>query len=97
MLDGAIYRQWLTNVGRCSAYVRIAHLFCELSTRLQVVSPTKVKPCILPALHELQARARLRAVLAAVVSGPVGDVARCSPAHDVQLKAPPAGEVGGAR
>jgi CRP-like cAMP-binding protein len=48
MLDGAIYRQWLTNVGRCSAYARIAHLLCELSTRLKVVSPTKVNPCTLP-------------------------------------------------
>jgi CRP-like cAMP-binding protein len=48
MIDGAIYRQWLTNVGRCSAYARIAHLLCELSTRLEVVSPTKVNSCTLP-------------------------------------------------
>ena len=48
MLDAAVYRQWLTNVGRCSAYVRIAHLLCELCTRLEVVSPTKVNSCTLP-------------------------------------------------
>jgi CRP-like cAMP-binding protein len=48
MLDAAIYRQWVTNIGRCSAYSRIAHLFCELSTRLEIVSPTKVKSCTLP-------------------------------------------------
>jgi CRP-like cAMP-binding protein len=48
MLDAAVYRQWLANVGRCSAYVRIAHLLCELSTRLAVVSPTKVNSCTLP-------------------------------------------------
>src|SRR5215469_16572952 len=37
MLDGAIYRQWLTNIGRLPAHARIAHLLCELSTRLQAV------------------------------------------------------------
>jgi CRP-like cAMP-binding protein len=48
MFDAAIYGQWLTNVGRCSAYMRIAHLLCELSTRLGVVTPTKVNSCTLP-------------------------------------------------
>jgi CRP-like cAMP-binding protein len=37
MLDGAIYRRWLTNIGRTPAYARIAHLLCELSIRLQAV------------------------------------------------------------
>jgi hypothetical protein len=35
MLDGAIYRRWLTNIGRLPAHARIAHLLCELFTRLQ--------------------------------------------------------------
>jgi CRP-like cAMP-binding protein len=48
MIEAAIYRQWLTNVGRCSAYTRIAHLLCELSTRLEVVSPTKTNSWTLP-------------------------------------------------
>jgi CRP-like cAMP-binding protein len=48
MLDAAIYRQWLTIVGRCSAYARIAHLLCELSTRREVVSPTKVNSSTFP-------------------------------------------------
>jgi hypothetical protein len=33
MIDAAIYRQWLTNVGRRSAYARIAHLLCEVFWR----------------------------------------------------------------
>jgi CRP-like cAMP-binding protein len=40
MHDGAIYRQWLTNVGRRSAYQRIAHLLCEVWWRLQAVGRT---------------------------------------------------------
>jgi CRP-like cAMP-binding protein len=40
MLDGAIYRQWLTNIGRRSAYQRIAHLLCEVWWRLQAVGGT---------------------------------------------------------
>jgi CRP-like cAMP-binding protein len=35
MLDAAICRQWLTNVGRRDAYARLAHLFCEVWYRLQ--------------------------------------------------------------
>jgi CRP-like cAMP-binding protein len=34
MLDGAICRSWLTNIGRLPAHARIAHLLCELFTRL---------------------------------------------------------------
>ena len=41
MLDGALYRQWLTNVGRRSAYQRIAHLLCEVWWRLQAVGRTR--------------------------------------------------------
>ena len=37
MLDAAIYRQWLTNVGRHSAYERIAHLLCEMCSRLHAI------------------------------------------------------------
>src|SRR5262245_31165838 len=48
MLDAAIYRQWLTNVGRLSAYARIAHLLCEVRTRLQAVGLTTDISCELP-------------------------------------------------
>lgn len=37
LVDEAILREWLTNVGRRSAVERLAHLFCELLLRLKVV------------------------------------------------------------
>lgn len=39
MVDAAILSQWVVNVGRCGARVRIAHLLCEMATRLKV--PTR--------------------------------------------------------
>ena len=35
LLEAAICREWLINVGARSATARIAHLFCEIITRLQ--------------------------------------------------------------
>jgi len=37
LVDGAIYREWVLNVGRRTAYQRVAHVLCELATRLQAV------------------------------------------------------------
>lgn len=35
LIDAAIYREWVTNVGRRDAYARTAHLLCELIVRLR--------------------------------------------------------------
>lgn len=37
LVDEATLREWLVNVGCRSAIERIAHLFCELLVRLQIV------------------------------------------------------------
>jgi CRP-like cAMP-binding protein len=37
LIDAAVFREWLANVGRRTATQRIAHLFCELYLRLQSV------------------------------------------------------------
>ena len=37
LVDAAIFREWLLNIGRREAYVRMAHLLCEFLTRLKVV------------------------------------------------------------
>ncbi len=37
LLDAAVHREWVINVGRRCAYVRIAHLFCEIWFRLKSV------------------------------------------------------------
>ncbi|AZV18133.1 Crp/Fnr family transcriptional regulator [Mesorhizobium sp. M7A.F.Ce.TU.012.03.2.1] len=37
VIDAAIYREWVTNVGRRDAYTRMAHILCELIVRLRAV------------------------------------------------------------
>jgi len=36
LIDGAIFREWVVNVGRRDARARIAHLLCEFARRLEV-------------------------------------------------------------
>ena len=48
VVDGAIHREWLVNVGRRTAYQRVAHIFCELVTRLQAVGLARNGVCDLP-------------------------------------------------
>jgi CRP-like cAMP-binding protein len=37
LVDASIYREWMASIGRRSAYQRIAHQLCEVSTRLRAV------------------------------------------------------------
>lgn len=37
LIDAAMFRRWILNVGRREAYARMAHLFCELFVRLKAV------------------------------------------------------------
>jgi CRP-like cAMP-binding protein len=37
LIDAAIFREWLTGVGRRTAHQRVAHLICEVHLRLKVV------------------------------------------------------------
>lgn len=36
LVDGSIFREWITNVGRRDARTRISHLLCEFSLRLKL-------------------------------------------------------------
>ena len=36
LVDGSIFREWITNIGRRQARERMAHLLCEFSLRLRV-------------------------------------------------------------
>jgi CRP-like cAMP-binding protein len=36
-IEAAIFREWVTNLGRREAIARVAHLVCELAARLQAV------------------------------------------------------------
>lgn len=35
LIDAAIFRDWIANIGRRPAYERLAHLFCEIFVRMQ--------------------------------------------------------------
>jgi CRP-like cAMP-binding protein len=48
LIEGAIFREWVTNVGRREAYQRMAHVFCELLTRLRAVGLVEDHACDLP-------------------------------------------------
>ena len=37
LIDAAIFREWVMNVGRREAYARMAHVMCELVVRLRAV------------------------------------------------------------
>lgn len=40
LIDAAVFREWITNLGRRDAHSRIAHLLCELYVRLRAVGLT---------------------------------------------------------
>ena len=48
LIDAALYREWILNIGRREAYSRMAHLFCELITRLEAVGLAPDRTCPLP-------------------------------------------------
>jgi CRP-like cAMP-binding protein len=48
LIDGAIFREWVLNVGRREAYTRLAHVFCELLARLRAVGLVEDHACDLP-------------------------------------------------
>jgi CRP-like cAMP-binding protein len=48
LIEGAIYREWVTNVGQREAYSRMAHVLCELLVRLRAVGLAEDHACELP-------------------------------------------------
>ncbi|MGI0523020.1 Crp/Fnr family transcriptional regulator [Rhizobium giardinii] len=48
VIDGAIHREWIVAMGRKSAKSQLAHIFCELFVRLQVVRRTDDQSYIFP-------------------------------------------------
>ncbi|AWN37655.1 Crp/Fnr family transcriptional regulator [Methylobacterium radiodurans] len=48
LIDAAVFRQWMTGMGRRSAYARMAHLFCEMYLKLEAVSLAGEHRCPLP-------------------------------------------------
>lgn len=48
LLFASIHRQWIVNVGHRSAVGRLAHLFCEMMTRLEAYGLAREGSCELP-------------------------------------------------
>lgn len=48
MIDAAMFRGWLTAMGRRTAYGRAAHLFCELYLRQRAVGLAEANVCPMP-------------------------------------------------
>ncbi|HEX2242638.1 MAG TPA: Crp/Fnr family transcriptional regulator [Gammaproteobacteria bacterium] len=48
LIDAAVFREWMMGIGRRSAYVRIAHVLCELIVRMKAVGLVSDQACALP-------------------------------------------------
>ena len=48
LIDAAIFREWMVGMGRREAYGRIAHLLCEVMTKLKAVGLADGVTCELP-------------------------------------------------
>jgi CRP-like cAMP-binding protein len=48
LIDAAIFRQWMLGIGKKQAPQRIAHLFCEMFTKLRAVGLTQGYSCRFP-------------------------------------------------
>ncbi|MBM1174211.1 Crp/Fnr family transcriptional regulator [Microvirga arabica] len=48
LIDAAIFREWVTNVGRREGVSRMAHVLCELLVRLRAVDLVEDHACDLP-------------------------------------------------
>ena len=48
LVDAAIFREWMLGIGRRSAKARVAHLLCELVTRLNAVGLVNDCTCEMP-------------------------------------------------
>ncbi|WP_439368397.1 Crp/Fnr family transcriptional regulator [Bradyrhizobium sp. DASA03120] len=48
LLNSAIQREWIVNLGRRAAFERVAHLFCEIFERLRPVGLVDGNSCALP-------------------------------------------------
>ena len=48
VVEGSVFREWIVNCGRRTAYQRMAHLFCEIYVRSDEVGLASADTCSLP-------------------------------------------------
>lgn len=52
LVDEGVLREWILNVGRRDAFARVAHLFCEMHARMQMVGLVEGDRLALPLTQE---------------------------------------------
>ena len=52
LVDSAVFREWIVNVGQRDALVRLGHLLCEIFVRLRVVGLVKDMMCDFPVTQQ---------------------------------------------
>jgi CRP-like cAMP-binding protein len=57
LVDSAVHREWVLNVGQREGLSRLAHVFCEMMTRMELIGRARDKTCILPLTQEDLAQA----------------------------------------
>jgi CRP-like cAMP-binding protein len=48
LIEAAVFREWMTSIGRRDAFARIAHLFCEIVVRTRAVGLVRDNSCDFP-------------------------------------------------
>jgi CRP-like cAMP-binding protein len=48
LVDAAVHREWTLNVGQREGLSRLAHVFCEMMTRMELIGRARDKSCALP-------------------------------------------------
>lgn len=48
LVDSAVFREWVVNIGQRPAVSRLAHIFCEIMTRMRAVGLADGATCALP-------------------------------------------------
>ena len=48
LIDAAVFREWMVGMGRRDAQARVAHLFCEMVTRMVVIGLADTHKCDFP-------------------------------------------------
>ncbi len=52
LVDTSVHREWTMNVGLREAIVRMAHLFCEIMTRMEFIDRAQGGQCAFPVTQE---------------------------------------------
>jgi CRP-like cAMP-binding protein len=52
LIDGAVFREWVVNVGQREGVARIAHLLCEMLTRMEAAGLADGDVCAMPVTQD---------------------------------------------